>query len=216
MRGEYKRNIYANSHARAKCRANLRAIGGSKATWALEHHKVASETPQSSDLFGDILYMKSRPVCSAGGTCLQLSMRSSINKDRSVSVRNAPVNPAPQQDPVPIAVRQSPIDQLKAAFFRCEGGPVRRRLPQIVSRANENLRRRNFVRHGYQIGGQSITVFICPHSGGKTQRLQVVAACALLRSPFRLAPGNNAANKNNNRHNSNNTDDVATAHGGNA
>src|SRR5881275_3270178 len=50
------------------CIANLKQVDGAKATWALEQKKTSTDTPQDSDLFGDTLYIKTKPACPGGGT----------------------------------------------------------------------------------------------------------------------------------------------------
>jgi len=52
---------------RAACISNLKAIQGAKDTWALEHKKTVSDEPTDADLFGSTAYLKSKPVCPAGG-----------------------------------------------------------------------------------------------------------------------------------------------------
>ncbi len=49
------------------CIANLRAMDGAKATWALENRKMEGETPADSDLFGATKYVRERPACPKGG-----------------------------------------------------------------------------------------------------------------------------------------------------
>ena len=49
------------------CISNLRQIDGAKEQWALEHKKVASDTPTDSDLIGPNRYIKVKPTCPAGG-----------------------------------------------------------------------------------------------------------------------------------------------------
>jgi hypothetical protein len=49
------------------CISNLKAIDGSKATWALEYDKQTNEVPTDTDLFGADKYMREKPVCPAGG-----------------------------------------------------------------------------------------------------------------------------------------------------
>jgi competence protein ComGC len=52
---------------RAACVANLKAIDGAKASWALEQRKAGKDVPNDSDLFGLTLYLKEKPTCPAGG-----------------------------------------------------------------------------------------------------------------------------------------------------
>jgi prepilin-type N-terminal cleavage/methylation domain-containing protein len=50
------------------CIANLKQIDGAKNTWALENKKVNGDSPGDTDLFGDTLYIRSKPECPANGT----------------------------------------------------------------------------------------------------------------------------------------------------
>ncbi|HEY0456705.1 MAG TPA: prepilin-type N-terminal cleavage/methylation domain-containing protein [Verrucomicrobiae bacterium] len=50
------------------CIANLKQVNGAKATWALEQKKTSTDTPGDTDLFGDTLYIKTKPACPGGGT----------------------------------------------------------------------------------------------------------------------------------------------------
>ena len=50
------------------CISNLQAIQEAKARWAAEHHKRNTDTPVDSDLFGEELYLKQKPMCPAGGS----------------------------------------------------------------------------------------------------------------------------------------------------
>ena len=49
------------------CIANLRAMDGAKAIWALENKKMEGETPTDVDLFGTAKYVPVKPVCPKGG-----------------------------------------------------------------------------------------------------------------------------------------------------
>ena len=40
---------------------------GAKAVWALETGHTPSDTPDDTDLFGDTLYMRTKPACPGGG-----------------------------------------------------------------------------------------------------------------------------------------------------
>ncbi|MST94349.1 MAG: prepilin-type N-terminal cleavage/methylation domain-containing protein [Pedosphaera sp.] len=53
---------------RAACISNLRAIDGSKTTWALEERKSSSDVPSDADMFGPAKYIKDKPVCPASGS----------------------------------------------------------------------------------------------------------------------------------------------------
>jgi prepilin-type N-terminal cleavage/methylation domain-containing protein len=50
------------------CIENLRKIDGAKHAWAVENKKLSGDTPVDADLFGDTLYIRTKPVCPAGGT----------------------------------------------------------------------------------------------------------------------------------------------------
>lgn len=50
------------------CIENLKKIDGAKHAWAVENGKVTSDLPTDADLFGDILYIRAKPQCPAGGT----------------------------------------------------------------------------------------------------------------------------------------------------
>jgi prepilin-type N-terminal cleavage/methylation domain-containing protein len=49
------------------CISNLRQIDDAKAQWALETHQSPGAAPADSDLFGLGLYLKTKPICRAGG-----------------------------------------------------------------------------------------------------------------------------------------------------
>ena len=53
---------------RAACVMNLRAMEGSKATWALEQKKGNSDVPTDADLFGADKYIREKPSCPGNGT----------------------------------------------------------------------------------------------------------------------------------------------------
>jgi len=53
---------------KSACIANLKQIEGAKATWALEAHKTAADSPNDSELFGTSLYISAKPGCPASGT----------------------------------------------------------------------------------------------------------------------------------------------------
>ena len=57
----------ARESARLTCLANLKAIEGAKAIWALESRKRSDDTPADSDLFGADRPIREKPVCRAGG-----------------------------------------------------------------------------------------------------------------------------------------------------
>lgn len=42
-------------------------IDGAKGSWALEHHKLTSDIPSDADLFGEVSYIREKPVCPGGG-----------------------------------------------------------------------------------------------------------------------------------------------------
>ena len=51
------------------CIANLRQIESAKEQWAMENHKLSTDTPLSTDLVnGATGYMKTYPTCPGGGT----------------------------------------------------------------------------------------------------------------------------------------------------
>ena len=49
------------------CIANLKAIEGVKATWALENHKSSNAVPTDAELFGETNYIREKPICPRGG-----------------------------------------------------------------------------------------------------------------------------------------------------
>lgn len=49
------------------CIENLRQISSAKTTWALETRRNLGDTPNDSDLFGPINYIRRKPECSGGG-----------------------------------------------------------------------------------------------------------------------------------------------------
>src|SRR5437764_6258622 len=53
---------------RNACIANLKQIDGAKATWALEQKKNNTDTPNTSDLYGNTQYIRDQPFCPGGGT----------------------------------------------------------------------------------------------------------------------------------------------------
>jgi hypothetical protein len=53
--------------AKSSCIANIRAIEGAKATWALENKKENSDVPKDSELFGETAYIREKPECPRGG-----------------------------------------------------------------------------------------------------------------------------------------------------
>jgi prepilin-type N-terminal cleavage/methylation domain-containing protein len=55
----------SNSYAKT-CQSNLKNILGAKERWAMENNQGSSSTPAMDDLVQ--LYLKSTPVCPAGGT----------------------------------------------------------------------------------------------------------------------------------------------------
>src|SRR5512139_1447908 len=50
------------------CIANLKQIDGAKATWALENKKQNSDSPATTQLYGDTNYIRTEPLCPGGGT----------------------------------------------------------------------------------------------------------------------------------------------------
>jgi Tfp pilus assembly protein PilE len=62
---------YARSRrvaARATCLANLRQLEGAKNQWSLENKVSNSAIPTDTDLFGENKYIRTKPVCPAGGS----------------------------------------------------------------------------------------------------------------------------------------------------
>ncbi len=53
---------------RTACIANLKALEGAKATWALQMKRGNSDAPTDADLFGQTLYLQNKPTCPANGT----------------------------------------------------------------------------------------------------------------------------------------------------
>src|SRR4051794_29459574 len=56
------------SATKAACIANLKAIEGAKAVWALEMKKNDADVPTDADLFGAANNIKDKPACPTGGT----------------------------------------------------------------------------------------------------------------------------------------------------
>jgi len=54
--------------ARVSCPANLKAIEGAKAAWAVENKMDSNAVPTSAQLFGPTNYIRDFPVCPQGGT----------------------------------------------------------------------------------------------------------------------------------------------------
>jgi prepilin-type N-terminal cleavage/methylation domain-containing protein len=50
------------------CINNLRQIDAAKCTWALENKKDATDTPNTTDLYGATNYVRTEPFCPGGGT----------------------------------------------------------------------------------------------------------------------------------------------------
>src|SRR5713101_6060543 len=48
------------------CIANMKQVDGAKATWALEMKKNNTDTPVSTDLFGNTQYIRRPPQCPSG------------------------------------------------------------------------------------------------------------------------------------------------------
>src|SRR5687767_14296429 len=59
-----------NEAKRTACTANLQTINGAKITWALEARKGNSDIPADGDLFGQTLYIPTKPTCPANGAYL--------------------------------------------------------------------------------------------------------------------------------------------------
>jgi len=56
------------SSAKQACIANLKAIEGAKAIWALENRKNDADVPGDGDLFGSDKTIPRKPECPGGGT----------------------------------------------------------------------------------------------------------------------------------------------------
>src|SRR5215216_1567399 len=53
---------------RNACMANLKQIDGAKASWALEQKKTNTDTVTTTDLYGATCFIRTEPLCPAGGT----------------------------------------------------------------------------------------------------------------------------------------------------
>lgn len=61
-------NLVDTGHPpRTACIANLKAIEGAKAFWALENKKQPSDIPNDADLFGPDKAISAKPKCPEGG-----------------------------------------------------------------------------------------------------------------------------------------------------
>jgi len=61
--------LKTRTHARKQvCIENLSQIESAKQIWGVENSKKEGDTVTESDLVGATSYIKSRPVCPAGGT----------------------------------------------------------------------------------------------------------------------------------------------------
>src|SRR5215475_1228398 len=56
------------SSAKTACIANLKAIEGAKAVWALENKKGDNDVPADNDIFGPDKTISKKPDCPGGGT----------------------------------------------------------------------------------------------------------------------------------------------------
>ena len=56
------------SSAKQACIANLKALEGAKAVWALENRKNDADVPGDGDLFGTEKTISRKPECPGGGT----------------------------------------------------------------------------------------------------------------------------------------------------
>ena len=54
--------------AKTACIANLKAIEGAKAVWALENRKGDNDVPADNDIFGSDKTISKKPDCPGGGT----------------------------------------------------------------------------------------------------------------------------------------------------
>ncbi len=50
------------------CVENMRQISSAKTTWALETRRNLGDTPDDTDLFGSINYIRNKPECPGSGT----------------------------------------------------------------------------------------------------------------------------------------------------
>jgi prepilin-type N-terminal cleavage/methylation domain-containing protein len=53
---------------RNACMANLKQIDGAKASWALEQKKNNADVPVTTDIYGNTCFIRTEPLCPAGGT----------------------------------------------------------------------------------------------------------------------------------------------------
>lgn len=56
------------SSAKTACIANLKAIEGAKAVWALENKKGDADVPSDGDIYGPDKGISKKPECPGGGT----------------------------------------------------------------------------------------------------------------------------------------------------
>lgn len=56
------------SSAKQACIANLKAMEGAKAVWALENKKGDADVPSDGDIFGSDKTIARKPECPGGGT----------------------------------------------------------------------------------------------------------------------------------------------------
>ena len=54
--------------AKTACIANLKAIEGAKAVWALENKKSDADVPSDGDIYGSDKAIAKKPECPGGGT----------------------------------------------------------------------------------------------------------------------------------------------------
>lgn len=60
--------MHARDVAQARtCANNLKQLEAAKQMWGMEKGKGSTDVPADSDLVGDTLYLKSKPVCPGGG-----------------------------------------------------------------------------------------------------------------------------------------------------
>jgi prepilin-type N-terminal cleavage/methylation domain-containing protein len=61
--------VHAREGARAKsCQENLKQIESAKERWAMDNHRDATDTATMAQLAVPGVYMRSAPVCPAGGS----------------------------------------------------------------------------------------------------------------------------------------------------
>ena len=62
------------------CIANLKQLSDAKTTWAMERNQKSNVTPDESDLVGADKYIRSKPLCPAGGDDYFLSIGNVVTR----------------------------------------------------------------------------------------------------------------------------------------